>query len=164
MKTILIIIFLSVSVFAFAQVPPMDGETGKFKYTEVVPVAGASKNDLYTRAKSWVASNYPSSANITMDDKEEGKIICKGNFPITLMGAKQTIDNTFTIEVKEGRYKYTFTDFFITSSSGSVNRWPLERKDLAMKKSIYSSVDGKVKGFIETIAETMNTEVKKEDW
>jgi hypothetical protein len=161
MKNIIILILVFTSSVCLGQIPPM-GENGKFTYTEVIQVPEASKAELYLRAKEWVASHYPSASNITMDDKEAGKIVVKGNFPISLIGNKQLIDNTLTLEVKDGRYKYTFTDFTITGSS--VDHWALERKDLAMKKSIYSSVDDKVKGFIESINEAMNSELKKEDW
>lgn len=111
-KTILaFIIFTAISMTVFGQ------ET--LTYTEVVQVDSVSKDELYNRAKLWLANTYVNSkAVLQIDNKEEGQIICKALMiytPKIFSGSEQTkgtIRYTFKIYLKDGRYKYEITDFF----------------------------------------------------
>ncbi|MCU0472967.1 MAG: DUF4468 domain-containing protein [Bacteroidales bacterium] len=95
---------------------PIDEKTGKIVYSEVVNVDSTSISELYLRAKTWFVHNFNSANNvIQLDDKELGKIIGKGLFDVRLSAmSKQSagyVRFLVDIQVKEGRYKYTFTDF-----------------------------------------------------
>jgi hypothetical protein len=90
---------------------PVDADTHLVDYTGVVEVAGISQNDLYTRAFDWVAKNYPSASN-ALQDKEKGRLTVQGtthpHYRNTEFGS---VTHTFTIYVKDGKYKYDFTNF-----------------------------------------------------
>lgn len=106
-----------------AQEFPVDPETGKITYTEVVQLEDteASQILLYSRAREWYATTFRSSIFvIQMDDKELGKLIGKGNFKIatTAYLTDSHIDFTISVFVKDGRYKYTITDLWHISEQG----------------------------------------------
>jgi hypothetical protein len=77
-----------------------------------------STRQLYARCRSWFAESYRSAQDvIQMDDKENGKIIGKGNLKYSskiFVGSEATkgwVRYTVSIQVKPGRYKYELTNF-----------------------------------------------------
>jgi hypothetical protein len=100
------------------QAVPKDPTTGAIDYTAVVPAEGLSQNDLYLRAKTWIINVFSSPKDvIKTEEKDVGIIICKGftEEVITYFGRASPVKLYFTIKiaVKDGRYKYDITDFFI---------------------------------------------------
>lgn len=101
---------------AFAQTPsvlPIDEETKKVTFAEVVTVEGVTKDELYARAKNLgVLGN-----NTKTDNPAEGIYVYKGqikvNYPAPQPGLQHNgvVDYLVTIACKDGRYKYTITDF-----------------------------------------------------
>ena len=89
------------------------------KYSEVIQVDSMNKLTLYQRARAWTNDVFKSSKNvIQIDDKETGEIAGKAIFDATIswnaLGkrtATTTVNFKFQILVKDGRYKYIFTDF-----------------------------------------------------
>lgn len=76
-------------------------------YSEVIEADG-TKDELYTRARTWFAETFNDSRGvIQMDDKDAGIIIGKGKFIYTDNGATHF---TIKIQVKDGRYKYDIFD------------------------------------------------------
>lgn len=86
-------------------------------YSEVVQVEGATKDELYQRAKNWFVDTFRSANDvIQLDDKENGQIVGKGNFSYSqkvtwAAVANNTIRFTAAITIKDGRYKYEFSNF-----------------------------------------------------
>ena len=68
-------------------------------------------NELYTKAKLWIAENFKSANDvIQLDSPETGTIVCKGIYvydkgKITEM----RVHMTFKIEAKDNRFRYTIT-------------------------------------------------------
>jgi hypothetical protein len=90
---------------------PTDADTHLVDYTGVVEVAGASQSDLYTRAFDWVAKNYPSASN-ALQDKDKGRLTVQGlTHPHYRGNEFGGVNHTFNIYVKDGKYKYDFTNF-----------------------------------------------------
>ncbi|GEO05294.1 hypothetical protein AAE02nite_29580 [Adhaeribacter aerolatus] len=95
---------------------PIDQETRKVDFTEVVEIAGAFKPELHIRAKQWIVTNFNSAnAIIQMEDKEEGVIIGKGFYEVrtnfeALVPTIHTFGFTIKIYVKDNKYKYSFTN------------------------------------------------------
>lgn len=112
MRNLLFFLLLisSNSVFSQNVVLPRNKETNMIEYTELVKVDSMiSQNDLYLKAKEWMARTFNSAKEvIQMDDKDAGIIIGKGNF---LEGKACRINFTLKIQVKNGRFKYWFSDF-----------------------------------------------------
>ncbi len=57
---------------------PVDEETGKITYSEVVQVNRKDKDELYISAREWFVKSFKSSQDvIQLNDKEEGIIVCR---------------------------------------------------------------------------------------
>ena len=128
----LLLLFASVILFYFAKaqevVLPIDSTTNKICYTDVVNVEGKTQDELYISAKSWFVTTFNSSQNvIDLDDKESGIIIGKGQIPVyttsMVTAPMGYISFLVKIEIKDGRYRYTFTDLW-HSNPGSEGYTP----------------------------------------
>lgn len=108
MKRMLTLILVAISFSAFSQ--------GVLKYTEVIHVEGATKAELYNRAKSWFATTCVDAKEVIQVDTGD-KIIGRVTEPYTqsfLTGKDQTtgeISYLIKIYIKEGRYKYVLSNF-----------------------------------------------------
>lgn len=107
-----------------AQDLPIDKESGKVTYTEVVEMPGISKSDLYLRCATWFAANYGSSkAVLQLSDKEDGKLMGKALTEVAFknppMGLRYggIVNYTITVQVKDDKYRYIVTDLFHDSGS-----------------------------------------------
>lgn len=137
------LVFCSFSIFASAQKLPVDPDTKKITYTEVVDVPGLKKEDLYNRAKAWyVTSTGTTKLALELEDKETGKLLGKVNNPIKINNPPLnnkfevgSIIYTITVIVKDDKYKYVFTDFVHDSDGRDkiTSCGPLENKKSAAK-------------------------------
>lgn len=115
----LLVAGLLITNIGLSQKLPIDSETKKITYTEVVEVPGLKKDDLYSKAKAWfVTSTGTTKLALELEDKETGKLLGKVNNPIKINNPP--LNNKFevgsviyniTVIVKDDKYKYTFTDF-----------------------------------------------------
>jgi hypothetical protein len=110
MKKLIVMLLTLISVYTWGQVP--------LKYSEVIQVDSVSANELYNRAKLWLASSYNSSKEVLqIDNKNDGQIFGKALFvykPTVFVSSEQikgNIDYAISITVKDGRYKYEVTNF-----------------------------------------------------
>jgi len=138
-KPFLLLVFISVSWSAglFAQMEriPVDTETSKIKFQEVIDEPG-SKNELFNRSIYWLNDYYKDPVRVTsVRDKATGKIIGKHTIKITQTGPdglKQDVAFVyyeFTIEVRDERYRYTISDLLLkTASRFEIERW-LDKSD-----------------------------------
>jgi len=123
---ILIILFKLSNQNSFSQdILPIDKESGKITFTEIIKIDNADAKALYNKAKIWFVHSFNSAQNvIQLDDKESGKIIGKGLFRVVssviVKGDIGVVKFTVEIVVKDGRYKYTFTDFWHEASFSNV--------------------------------------------
>jgi hypothetical protein len=95
---------------------PIDSVTHKVTYQGVVEVPGVSKAELYSRAREWFANTFGSAkAVLEMDDKEAGKLIgnTNGTYLQRFMGSDvaTVVWRHVNVQVKDGRFKYVFSDF-----------------------------------------------------
>lgn len=109
---------LSVIVFLFLAGNCFSQSDTALKYSEVIQVEGISKQELYQRARSWANDAFKSSKNVMqIDDKETGEIAGKALFDATISwyalgkrSAATTVNFKFQIIMKDGKYKYIFSD------------------------------------------------------
>jgi hypothetical protein len=145
-KLILTAALASLSVISYAQKFPVDPETKKITYTEVVEVPGMKKEDLYKRAKAWyVTSTGVTKLALELEDPETGKLLGKVNNPIKVNNPP--LQNKFevgsvvyniTVIVKDDKYKYIITDF-VHDSDGRhkvISCGALENKKSAAKSIV----------------------------
>ncbi len=95
-----------------AQLIMIDGETGEFKYEEVVEAPGLSMSQMKERAQQWLSSYYVSEDSIQSDSLGINKL-CSQRINWTLIKKDIVIDIFFDVNLKfkEGRYKYAFENF-----------------------------------------------------
>jgi len=110
MKNLLILILLLCSIKSIAQT-----DTFEFKLIDSV---NASKQDLYLKARQFISLQFKDSKEvIQMDDKDAGKIICKGIMEPTIKAGlgitvQSFVNFTITIDVKDGKYRCILNDFY----------------------------------------------------
>ena len=128
------ILLLLVSVgFCFGQTPedttigqyPIDSTTGEVNYSNVAKIEGMSKADIYTKTKNWITASLKSADNmIQLDDTDMNQITSTGTIILDdirlpykqKMYCKAYLNFKFIVKIKEGRIKYTVSNFIITYS------------------------------------------------
>lgn len=114
------LIILTINLFSQGNLFPIDSITGDIIYSEVIRVDSVDSRELFLKANEWFVHSFVSAKNvIQLIDKEAGKIIGKGHFPVSdnnnhnsliyfpILG---TVDFTVEIQTRDGRYKYTISD------------------------------------------------------
>jgi hypothetical protein len=93
-------------------------ESAAFEFSEVVPVEGAMKDQLYSAGLAWFGDAFRSAkAVLDVQDKDAGRLVGKPSFaytPKVFVGSariKGAMRYTVTVEVKEGKYRYTIDGF-----------------------------------------------------
>jgi len=135
---------------------------GKVAYTNIIKVDSVSKDEIYNRAKHWLAYNYD---NFKIDSKDE--LICRGYIHV----GYARIWETMTIKIKDGRYKYEITNFQVimhdvsNGSSMEIDA-PLEKYHSILglgEKMGFKNIDDQISKLIESLEEAIKTE-KVDNW
>ena len=97
---------------------PRDPGTGLVTYSEVVQVPGVTQLELYSRGKVWIAETFKSARSvIQIDEKDTGTLVGKGWQHINVkvlaipLPAVQELWYTVKLEAKDGRFRYTISQF-----------------------------------------------------
>lgn len=163
---IFLVVIITISVNA--QPVPVDDATGQITYQEVVEEPG-NPQELFNRAIEWINSFYSNPVDVTKErDPESGEIKGLHRFKVknTLDDGTEvdagTVQYEFTIEFKEGRYRYTLHDFVLRQNSAiPVENW-LDEHD-PQSKSYLRQVDDFAKDWIKSLKEGMKPKPKKKD-
>lgn len=137
---------------------------GKVTYSAVIQTDSIAKDELYKRAKRWLANN---SEIIKIDDKDlivgEGVLLLKLSFP--LKHEKIYLRQIISIEFKDGKYKYDISDFRINSfdvSDGNAHQLDFPIEDLGiftLTKRQIKKIDPQVKDLISSLEKAMKTPI-----
>jgi hypothetical protein len=170
---VLSVLLLSVSLGAHAQNLPTDPETKKITFQETVESDTLTKDVLYERSMQWI-KNYYKSDRFDMNDVVKSRVMKESYFVIKLTyDYKYKSDNNITymmtIESKEGKYRYTLTDFrFYNVKSGPKTQLTLEASYAKMntqnKGETVTQVNKEVSLIIEDLKKFMSTgQIKNQD-
>jgi hypothetical protein len=117
MKCIPLIVFVLLFQISKAQVVSFPkNENGNIEYTEVVSVDSASEQQLFSRARLFVANSFTSATDVTkLEDASTFTIITKGNLPRYYSNSFNRtqggyVSFKFTVQCRAGRYKYSVND------------------------------------------------------
>ena len=77
MKKILFFILVFTSNLCFAQIEVQKEEL--LEHQGIVTVSGKSANAIYDQLKIWAVTQFPNDSAVQLDDKENGKLILKGD-------------------------------------------------------------------------------------
>ncbi len=178
-KIILILTFLSFggiyNSYAQSSKLPIDEETGKITYKEVVKVEG-SKEDLFNRSISWINSFYKNPLDVTRERNFANGVV-KGLHRIRLKNVDKdgtktdagTVQYEFTLQFKDGRYRYILGDFVLKAGSKiPVEKW-LNKKDPKYNpnwQNYLNQIDDFAQKWIESLKKGMQPPAKKveDDW
>lgn len=112
MRKILIACFLLSTTLCFSQMPV--NADGKIEYTEVVQADSISAQTLYSKAKLYVAKAFANGKEATqLNDDAAFTTVVNGATKISAgMGASRDgfVSFKLTIQCKDGRFRYSFTD------------------------------------------------------
>lgn len=149
---------------------PKDSITGNIKYSAVISIENASAQDLYCRARLFIADVYKSGKDVTQLNDDAAKIVV-GNGAAEIVyqeafGPKRTgfARYQIKIECKDNRYRYTIdglTFKFVVNTG--YDEWPFilpKKPGYVTKKSWYNiqeSTDLQIKRVIELLKKGMNT-------
>jgi len=145
-------------------------KTSDFIYEEVVTLDSSfTQSLLFVNANEWVAQSFKSANDvIQMADKDAGIIIAKGFFSIpTTMICEGNVYFTVKIQAKDGKYKYTFSDYSheasITSKGGTGGSLENEKPDcgnlIMIKKGwlrVKENADNTTKEMILSLKESLS--------
>ena len=163
MKIIILCLFCIIRIqLAYSQ--------DKLTYTEVVKVDTLLKKDeLYARARLWFVKIFVNAKNVLqIQDKESGELVGKGaiKYNNTILGTKTVVDGwirfTVNITIKDGKYKYEFTDFIHEGTQISPMGKPFDfgliTADNEAPENIKASKSWKNKQYL-TIKKTINDDI-----
>lgn len=136
MKTIiqLVLIFFISTQYTYCQLEkfPFDSTTHKVTYQGVIDIANINKDQLYDRAMSWATKTFVSTKSVVdYSDKASGRIVLKPILPYKYSMLMRVFnighwEYTFTILVKDGKYKYIITDFIEKGDDDNNTLGPIE--------------------------------------
>jgi hypothetical protein len=131
--TLLFSILVNVGLVYGQDIYPVPVKNGTICYEKVVMAdANRSKPDLFRKAKQWVAQNYPATAAyipVQLEDEENGILIINIELgkisPAKYNYYYDNISCSGKFQFKNGKYKYTFTNFnatIVITSDGETSR------------------------------------------
>ncbi len=112
-RKVIIPLFLLLSFYmSQAQLIMIDGETGEFKYEEVVQAPGLSMSEIRERATRWLTEYYVSEDSVHVDSAGISRL-CSNEIRWILIKKGIDIEVFFDVNIrfKDGKYKYAFSDF-----------------------------------------------------
>ncbi len=163
---------LSVTITAQNTNLPIDEETSLITYQEVVEEKG-DKDEFFNRAIGWINEYYTNPVNVTKTRDPESGII-KGLHRIKIKNTDENGNKTdagivqykFTLGLKEGRYRYTLTEFSLKRGSKiPVEKW-LDKNDPQYNSnwdSYLSQIDAFAESWITSLKNGMKPPVEKKD-
>jgi hypothetical protein len=166
---------LSAVLSSNAQNLPIDAETKKVLYQETVTIDSLTKDVLAERAKIWMKQFYKSD-KLDMNDVANSRIMKEGFFIIKLTydykyKSENNVSYMITIASKEGKYRYSITDFkFYNIKSGPKAVLPLETAYAKMNTQNKGEANTQIPKEIELLVEDMKKFMStglvknKDDW
>ncbi len=179
MKRLILFFVVVMGVQGYAQETdlfiPVDEETQLIKFQNVVEEKG-EQNDLFNRVVYWLNDYYKDPVRVTsVRDVPSGKIIGHHRFRIyywdkdSIKHTGGMINYTFTIEVKDNRYRYTINELVLKSQTNiPVEKW-LDKNDPAYDPrwdSYLKQIADYVNNWSASLEEKMKPEPEKveDDW
>ena len=179
MRIIALLLLLTSGLFVNAQVEkleiPVDDDTKMIRFREVIDEPG-TKEELFNRCVYWLNNFYKDPTRVTtIRDIATGKIAGRHQFRIyqyledSIKKPAGMIRYTFTIEMKDNKYRYTINELILKSRTNiPVEKW-LNKDDPAYNPlwdSYLQQIADYVNNWSETLKEKMKPEPekKKDDW
>lgn len=151
---------------------PIDSTTKLITYRGVVTEQG-TQAELFLRAMNWIAKYYKNTAEVVKSsDNATGVIECFSKLKVHTLAKDGVItiagivNYNFTIEAKEGRYRYTFTRFSLKDAAyNPIEKWFDTKLPTwyAQRYDHLKEVDTEITKAIASLKEEMKAKVVKQD-
>lgn len=177
-KITLLLSFIFFSVLAKAQDLPVNPDTEKVTFMEVVDATGLNAKELYKVMKEWADAK---GLKLKEDKADEGEIIFSGTLSVPyerVKGKPEPGNVLFTTYLfgKDDKYRFIFTDFSHEGINASMSGEKLENPTPAcgpsisntnwvfIKKKTHASIDELIEDLKKKIKATQNDPAKNKDW
>lgn len=177
---ITIILILTIKVSQAQDISFPLNSSGEVEYSGVEQVDSANAKALFTRAKIFITQTFVSGKAVTdLIDENSNTIIAKGLIPIYVDFLGKPYDYgdvrvNVTIQCKDGKYRYVFTDFYHErhTSQGNYDGGKLNNEKpacgtLFLTKKFWAEIKKKAKVEIEKFVEELKAAMKSNkssDW
>jgi hypothetical protein len=147
---------------------PIDDDTQLITYREVVEEEG-NKETFFISAVTWINGYYKKPMEVTKTRRAESGLI-EGLHRFRIKNINEdgtktdagTIQYEFVLNFKEGKYRYTLTNFILRQSSAiPVEKW-LNDSD-PQKQSYLKQIDEFAQSWIESLKEGMKPKAEPKD-
>jgi hypothetical protein len=135
----------------------IDGETGDYKYEDVVSVDGISKSQILERSNQWIKEYYNESTPVQTDSMGNSEMV-KFGFKWKFIQKYIAIELFYDVGVqaKDNRYKYTISNFRVGKTvNGNIDAYPLkiyiERFPTKYQISIEEPIDAEITKVLESL-------------
>lgn len=157
------IFILCAATSAMAQVK-VECKNGLGQYQQVIDVPGKSAKEIYTRAHRWVLGMYTSPEPGKIEN-EMLKGVGAGSVRIAL-GVTSDFKYAFTIEVKDGRARYTMSAMQVGNYTFEtyVFKSDCTTRSNAQATNIINSTDELANRLISSLAQALNDSAPASDW
>lgn len=131
-KLIVLAAIFCLAISAIAQTAdiPISAKTQKICFQKVIPTEGTNTEVFNRIAGEWLRSAYKNPmAVVTGNDGSTitGKHLIQLNCQDEVKAKCPKVNYKFTVEVREGRIRYTLTDFTLDTSTTTRGLYPIER-------------------------------------
>ncbi len=169
-------LFLTLAAFlfataAFAQTAtiPVSEKTHKICFQEVIPTEGTNTEVFNRIAGEWLRSAYKNPTAVVIGNdgsKINGKHIIQLDCQEEIKAKCPTVNYKFTVEVREGRIRYTLTDFTLDTSKTTKGLFPIERwldKEDPLYDAAWDGYLDQIAAFAEAWAANLKEKLKPEE-
>lgn len=180
MKKLIICLFTAtIALPCFSQADLPKNADGKYEYSAVVNVDSASADKLYSNTKLFVVDAFKSGKDVTQLNDDDAKTVAgTGSMKIYFKGISMSAVDKFVkfkffIQCKDGRYKYTFTNFEFAMIGTQLNATvPLEDDNLLkhyvtknLKVQLFNQVSENMNQLILNLKKTLASQTAiTKDW
>lgn len=185
-RNLLLVLLLACSSLGFGQKKdktvevypmPVNEQTQLITYQDVVSMKDAKAHDLYLRGLEWAKHYFQNPTKVIQSaDEAEGVIVCNSNLKIhtpTKDGKTSVmagiVNFELRLEAREGRYRYTISNF--TCKNGAVTQncelWlDKEKAEWTPVRNLHlKEVDTYIQEMVKSLEEGMEPkEETKDEW
>lgn len=161
--SVLVLLLFATTAFSQTKTIPISDKTKKICFQRVIPTEGTNTEVFNRIAGEWLRSAYKNPmAVVTGNDgsKITGKHLIQLSCDEEVKSKCPAVNYKFTVEVREGRIRYTITDFTLDTSKTTKGYYPIENW-LNKEDPLYDAAWGDYLDQIATFAESWGANLEE---
>jgi hypothetical protein len=169
MRYMMIITLFCLSISSFSQ--EMKCIDGVAQIQKVVEIEGKSASDIYKAAQHWIAKSFHNKDKVIQSEIENELIRGDGYEPGKVKLAflvYSDLKYSFTIDIKDGRMRFTMNNLESKSSSGSysVETYCCKKDGKVRTNGQSQNIKSSIEEFYQQLLKSFEAELngKKDDW